>query len=129
MSYIPTIAKLLEDSEGSKKITIEREVLLGFSKELGERAELGAALSEAAQAIRGAQIHPRLVSIVGEAWRKVVSPPNFAPMSQVGLEELTRQALASAKALIPATMALPPDAVLEIPMMAILLRLIDRCRS
>ena len=124
MSYIPVISKALADSEGDKEVILNRADLMGFFKELGARAETGVALEEATNAVRTAQIHPRLVQIMGQAWKQVVVSPNFVSMSQVGLENLIRQALASSKALIPPTVSMPSDGILEIPMMALLLRLL-----
>jgi hypothetical protein len=128
-SPLQQIAALLEGSEGEAELIVPRAALMAAMKEMAEKADVGVAIQEAAQAIRGAQIHPRLVHLMGETWKVVVAPPHFVPMSQVGLEQLTRQALATSKALMPATITLPSDGVLEIPMMALMLRLLDLCRA
>jgi hypothetical protein len=125
-SGVEQILKLLADSEGESELIVPRAAL----EALAEKADISVALQEASQAIRNRQIHPKFLSIMTDAWRTVVTPPHMAlPMSAIGLEHLCRQALASARALMPATVALPSDAVLEIPMMALLLRLLDICRG
>ncbi len=123
-SVIEQMAALLENSKDESEVIVSRDLLLNYAQELGARAETGVALEEATKAVRTAQIHPRLVQIMGEAWKQVVVSPNFVQMSHVGLEQLIRQALASSKALIPPTVGMPSDGILEIPMMALLLRLI-----
>lgn len=128
MSYIPVIAKLLEESEGEDEVIVKREDLAGFVKELSEKAEAGAAYADAMAAVRHSQIHPRFLSVLTDVWTNVVNRPRVVPMSQLGLEQMARQSLAAARALLPATVTVPQDGILEVAMMALLLRIKDICR-
>ena len=129
MTYATAIARALEDSEGDEDVIVKREDLLGFGKEMAEHAEVGATLKEAMQAARTAQIHPRMLMILRETWKSIVMPPNFSSMSDVGFDQLARQALASAKALMPTSCAMPSDGIIQTAQMAMLLRLLDVCRA
>lgn len=128
MSYVPVIAKIIEESEGEKEVILKRSDLIGFVSEVGTKAEAGAAYSDAFAAVRNSQIHPKLMATLTDVWTNVVNRARVVPMSQLGLEQLARQSLAAAKALIPMTRSVPDDAILEIAMMAVLLRIKDVCR-
>lgn len=128
VSYVETIAKIIEGSDGEEEVIVKRADLIGFVSEVGAKAEAGAAYSDAFAAVRNSQIHPKLMATLTDVWTNVVNRARVVPMSQLGLEQLARQSLAAAKALIPMTRSVPDDAILEIAMMAILLRIKDVCR-
>ncbi len=128
MSYIPVIAKILDESKGEQEVIVKREDLEGFVKELSAAAEAGNAYTDAMAAVRNSQIHPRFMSVLTEVWTDIVNRPRMVPMSHLGLEQLARQSLAAARALLPTTVSVPQDSILEVAMMALLLRIKDICR-
>jgi hypothetical protein len=128
VSYIEKMTLFLAEHKDEPEIIIDQELLSGYAKEMMEGYEAGKALAEARQAVRTARINARLLDTLDGFWRDVVSQPVLKPQSFVGLQELIRQCLATSRALIPPTMAMPADSVFEVAMLALMLRVKDYTR-
>lgn len=128
MTYIEKMAKILEDNQGEKEVIIDMDTVVGFMNEMRAGFRAGQELAEQRTAIGNGSLHPRTIDTLSSFWRDVVQPPNLKSISRGTLESLYRDALARTRAMVPNTMTLPQDSVLEMAMLSLLMQIKDFLR-